>query len=116
MQSFYKKLFAYVSVAVLLLAILFIARPHSVFSAIFTGGSHDGSTMFDMASAPYLGGAYDGHTSAASAAGTLGFGVPTKLIFTVIPNATFDMEIFSRQPQVQVQDAWGNPILSDNST
>lgn len=116
MTGFSKRIIASLIIAAVVVAGFFISRPHSVFSAIFTGGSHDGSTMFDMSTAPYLGGPYDGHGSAASAEGVLGYGVATKLVFLNVPNATFDMEQFSRQPIVQVQDAYGNPVLTDNST
>src|ERR1700691_3685833 len=70
----------------------------SIGSDIYDGGSQNNS--------PY---------STSGSQGTLSYGTPTQLVFTVSPSDTNHSFPFSRQPVVAVEDAYGNVVANDNT-
>ena len=70
----------------------------SIGSDIYNGGSQNNS--------PY---------STSGSTGTLSYGTPTQLVFTVSPSDTNHSFAFSRQPVVAVEDAYGNVVANDNT-
>ncbi|MDE2232354.1 MAG: hypothetical protein KGJ95_09910, partial [Candidatus Omnitrophica bacterium] len=64
----------------------------------------------------YNGGAQNNSPYATSGStGTLSYGTPAKLVFTVSPSDTNHSFPFARQPVVAVEDAYGNIVTSDNT-
>ena len=82
----------------------------------YGGGSESGVADSSIGSDIYDGGSQNNNPWANSGSqGTLSYGTPTQLVFTVSPSDTNHSFPFSRQPVVAVEDASGNIVASDNT-
>ena len=88
-------------------------------SAVVSGGtaSFDDLTVNRSSASSYtLTVASTGLTSATSSAFTVTAGAPAQVAFTVSPGGGTGGTIWSTQPKVAVQDAWGNQVLTSTAS
>ncbi len=88
----------------------------SAFAQYSGGDETTGPAESSIGSDIYNGGAQNNSPySTSGSTGTLSYGTPTQLVFTVSPSDTNHSFPFSRQPVVAVEDAYGNVVANDNT-
>src|SRR5271154_7178581 len=114
LQPWPRKIFAFLA---FFLCGAFVSAAMTPAFAQYSGGNQTtGDAESSIGSDIYNGGAQNNSPySTSGSTGTLSYGTPTQLVFTVSPSDTNHSFPFSRQPVVAVEDAYGNVIANDNT-